>query len=243
MNTVKISAWLGRPLMLLLVLALAGCGGSGGSSNRNNTQTAEYQVRLINLTAGQPLSPPVVFIHTSSLRTFTIGEAATVGLEQLAEGGETQQLVTEALFSQAVLAHTAATAAVPPGGSQTYNLTISENSRSSAELSLLTMLVNTNDAFAGVSATSISSLAVNGSVTINGIAYDSGTEANTESAGTMPGPADSGEGFNSARDDIADEVRMHSGVVTSDDGLSTSVLTQAHRWDNPTVRIVITRLK
>ncbi|MGI9283362.1 MAG: spondin domain-containing protein [Endozoicomonas sp.] len=74
-------------------------------------------------------------------------------------------------------------------------------------------------------------------------AHHSGTEANTESAGTMPGPADNGEGFNSARDDFADEVRMHSGVVTSDDGLSGSVLTQEHRWDNPTVRVVITRVK
>ena len=74
-------------------------------------------------------------------------------------------------------------------------------------------------------------------------AHHSGTEANTESAGTMPGPADNGEGFNSARDDLADEVRMHSGVVTSDDGLSGSVLTQEHRWDNPTVRVVITRVK
>lgn len=89
------------------------------------------------------------------------------------------------------------------------------------------------------------------------VTWDAGTEANTETAATMPGPAASaagggGEaaGYDVVRDDLADAVRLHQGVVTSanaDDpsreGLSTSVLTEAHRFDFPTSRVVITRTR
>lgn len=42
--------------------------------------------------------------------------------------------------------------------------------------------------------------------------------------------ADGGEGFNAARSDINDIVRGDGGVVTADDGLSSSVLNQSHRF-------------
>jgi hypothetical protein len=72
--------------------------------------------------------------------------------------------------------------------------------------------------------------------------YDAGTESNSEAQGTIPGPADGGTGFEAERDDV-DFVGMHSGVVSMDDGLATSVLTQAHRFDNPAAYIVITRME
>ena len=104
------------------------------------------------------------------------------------------------------------------------------------------MLVNTNDAFTGVSSYSLEDLNVGESVVINTNAYDAGTEANSESAGTIPGPADSGEGFNALRDD-ADSVRMHMGVVSKDDGLTTSVLSAEAKFDNPVMRLRIRRIK
>jgi hypothetical protein len=105
------------------------------------------------------------------------------------------------------------------------------------------MLVNTNDAFTGVTEVSLSGLELGESMTMNALSYDSGTEANSEALGTIPGPADGGEGFNSVRDDLADHVTLHSGAITMDDGLNTSVLTEAHRWDNPTARVTITRVQ
>ncbi len=56
--------------------------------------------------------------------------------------------------------------------------------------------------------------------------------------GTIPEPADSSTGFDALRDDV-DFVTYHSGVVSADDGLSSSVLTQAHRFDNPAVKLII----
>jgi len=103
--------------------------------------------------------------------------------------------------------------------------------------------VNTNDAFTALNNLGAANMAVGESRTATTISYDSGTEANTEAAGTIPGPADGGEGFNAVRDDIANEVRMHSGVLSADDGLNSSRLSEIHRWDNPVARITVTRTR
>ena len=78
-------------------------------------------------------------------------------------------------------------------------------------------------------------------LSVRSIAYDAGTEADSEEAATIPGPAGGGEGFNVARDDQADRVSMHSGVVSNNDGFATSNLTEQHRFDNPVVQIRIER--
>ena len=57
----------------------------------------------------------------------------------------------------------------------------------------------------------------------------------------IPGPAGGGEGFNANRDDEADRVSMHSGVVSQDDRLASSALTEQHRFDNPVARVRIER--
>jgi len=36
-------------------------------------------------------------------------------------------------------------------------------------------------------------------------------------------------------------VLVHAGVISVDDGLTTSALNESHRFDNPVVRITITR--
>ena len=54
-------------------------------------------------------------------------------------------------------------------------------------------------------------------------------------------PAGGGEGFNAARSDRVDQVAMHTGVVSQDDGFATSGLTGQHRFDNPVTDIRIER--
>ena len=88
----------------------------------------------------------------------------------------------------------------------------------------------------------LSTFAVGDSWTATAGVYDAGTEVNSEAAGTMPGPADGGEGFNATRTDTG-YVAMHPGVVSGDDGLTNSVLTVQHKFDNPAVRIMVTRIE
>lgn len=224
---------------------LTACGGSSNNDGGGTTPTPPtppavntytYEVAVTNLTNAQPLSPIAVVLHNEG-KLWTVGEKASVALEKLAEGGD----VTDVLALDVALASGAGTGIVMPGATDTVSVDI--DGAFPNFISVATMLVNTNDAFSGVNAKDISSLALNESVWLRTNTYDSGTEANTESDGSMPGPANAnGEGYNAERDDF-DIVTMHPGVVTQDDGLMNSVLTQAHRFDNPTLAIKITRTK
>ncbi len=195
--------------------------------------TVSYEIRVTNLTNAQPLSPVAAVLHTEG-RLWSIGEAASEALEQMAEGGDTSAIRALSV----VMSEAAGEAPIGPGQSDT--LTISIDDVTDANLSIVTMLVNTNDAFTGLNAYNLADLDVGEQWTSVARAYDAGTEANSEAAGTMPGPADGGEGFNTERDD-ADFVALHPGVVSADDGLSSSVLSVQHKFDNPVMRITVTR--
>lgn len=221
--------------VLLTSLYLSGCG-SGSSSSSG--APARYEVTVVNATNNQPLSPVAVVTHTAAFSAWTVGAAASTELENIAEGGSNSQL----LASLAGIDTTSASgaSAIGPGGSETISITPSAATQTL--VTVVTMLVNTNDAFSGLRSVDVSGLASGDSMSFMTGVYDAGTELNSESAGTMPGPADGGEGFNAARTDINNVVRSHGGVVTSDDGLSSSVLNESHRFDNPGMRVTITRI-
>ncbi|NNC65679.1 MAG: hypothetical protein HKN84_12905 [Gammaproteobacteria bacterium] len=201
-----------------------------------------FEVTTTNLTNAQPLSPAAVIAHQSGYSVFEIGTPATIGLEVLAEDGTTSALIAGARASAAVVATATGAAPIGPAGSETIAIDVPTSELSGLTLSTSMMLVNTNDAITGINGVDVSSLAVGDSVTLRSIAYDAGTEANTEAAVHIPGPAGGGEGFNGARDDVADRVAMHSGVVSQDDGKPTSDLTGQHRFDNPVAAIRIERI-
>ncbi len=220
---------------LLGVTMLAGC-----PQNGDNPAMVSYEVTVTNLTEAQPLSPPGLVLHRDGYTPWQIGSSASDGLEKLAEGGDPTPLLTEAKFNPRVRATRADTAPILPGTSS--SIIIEGNRHPTVELSLATMLVNTNDGFTGLAAQSLTNLGLHESVTYEVPAYDAGTEANSESAATVPGPAAGGEGFNSVRDD-RNSVGGHPGVVSAGDGLGDSALDVSHRFDNPVARIRITRLE
>jgi hypothetical protein len=204
----------------------------------------KYSITVTNLTLGQPFSPLAYSLHYSGFSPFTIGMPATIGLEKIAESGAADDFISEARSNSDVVMADHATGLTLPGETKMLGVNVSIDMAKSNQLlfSLVNMLGNTNDAFTGVDSIAIGGLAIGENLTLNAMGYDAGTEMNTESAATIPGPAGGGEGFNAVRDDIADQVTMHSGAVTHDDGKIDSTLTQIHRWDNPVARITITRL-
>jgi len=203
---------------------------------------ATFEVTVNNLSNAQPLSPIAVIAHPESYAVFEIGQPATAGLETLAEGGDNSVLLDEA-NNVAGIGDTASGAApIGPAGAETVSLSFDDTNLGTMFISVSTMLVNTNDAITGVNAIALADMAVGDTVTMRTIAYDSGTEANSETAATIPGPAGGGEGFNAARDDIADQVAMHTGVIGQDDGFATSDLTGQHRFDNPVAQVTIERI-
>jgi hypothetical protein len=202
---------------------------------------ASFDVTVSNLTNAQPLSPVAVIGHQSAYAIFAVGSPAGQGLEEMAEGGDNSTLLAEANAAAAVVVTASGAAPVGPAGSETVTLSMLDSMRFGLMLSVSTMLVNTNDAFTALNGVSLETMAVGDMLTFNTVAYDAGTEADTEMAMHIPGPAGGGEGFNVARDDQADQVTMHSGIVSQDDGLVTSDLTEQHRFDNPVMRVRIER--
>ncbi|BAJ03877.1 spondin domain-containing protein [Shewanella violacea] len=227
-------------MVLASLFTLSACSDNDYSPINTQTPTQvatqDYRVTVTNLTANQPMSPLALLRHNADITAWQTGGAASLPLETLAESGDS----TGFADMDGVDALIKGLGILAPGMTESIELELSPDEV--ASISVLTMLVNTNDAFAGVNSVSLVDLAVNTTVKFSSIAYDAGTEANSEAKGTIPGPADSGEGFNAARDDV-DRVHAHPGVISADDGLANSVLSASHRFDNPVLTISIERLR
>ena len=224
------------PAAAAILGILAGC---GSSDDGDAVEMRTLRITVANLTANQPASPVLVSLHRGS-DAWRAGSPASVALERLAEGGDGSALAAE-LAAAGGLVDATGSAPVAPGGIDSFEL--SYPAADDARLTVATMLVNTNDAFAGLSGLPVGMLEPGARQAYLLAALDAGTEDNAEAAGSVPGPADGGEGFNAARDDVRDAVRVHAGVVGRQDGLAGSVLEGKHRFDNPVLRVEIERVR
>ena len=238
LNTVLLSS-----LALSSSILLTACGGSDNDNDapaETESPTTEinaiYEVTVTNATNAQPLSPPAFIIHNDGYPAWETGVAASPGLEILAESGSPEDFISEK--QDYALTDTAGDNAIIPGANASVSLETEWNE--GLQITVATMLVNTNDAFTGTTGFAIGQLAVGESISQLTRIYDAGTEENSETSESIPGPAANGEGYNSERE-TSDFVAIHSGVVTQDDGLSTSVLTEAHRFDNGAMVVRIER--
>ena len=244
LRTAMVSAAIGTSMLL------TGCGSSSShdSTADNITDNAvdssvdmrTYEISVSNITPNQPFSPIAVILHTPGYQAWVDGETASTALELLAEAGDNSNLLSNAGDHSSYLASDSGAGIIGPGNSESIQLEV--DAQNGVSLSVVTMLVNTNDAYTGINASSLADLESGESVNYRAPVWDAGTESDTEAAGTIPGPADGGEGFNAARSDSNDRVRFHSGVISNQDGLSGSVLTAGHRFDNPAAVVTITRL-
>lgn len=216
------------------LLLLSACGGSDNDAPEP-APAPEYtfEVTVQNHTENQPLSPITVMSHSDAYSAWTFAMPASVALETLAEAGDSSEMLKDTLLLNGV----ADSGPLMPSVSTT--LTVKTNDENNY-LTIISMLVNTNDAFTGLSKYDVSGLEVDESFSMNLPVYDSGTEANSEIAATLPGPVSNGEGFNAVRDDV-DFVSRHPGVVSKDDGLMTSALDQSHRFESIVARVTIKR--
>ncbi len=225
-------------LMLMATGVLASCSLDFGDDDDNDEPepvvNQVYQISIQNLTQSQPLSPPGIFTHSTEYKLWAAGEMASVALEVLAEGGDASMLDDLDIVMQSQLAEMP----VAPGENMSWTFEIEQGSTEA--LSIATMLVNTNDAFTGVTAMPLANMGV-GEVHQQYLqAYDAGTEMNDESA--LPGPAASAEGFNASRSGDVNRVYLHAGVLTQYE-LSGSVLMPEHKFDNPVAKLMVKRLQ
>jgi len=201
------------------------------------TDTRQFQIDVTNLTQNQPITPVALVLHRAGYQAFMLGEQSSVALEVLAEAGDTSTFLSEAGATTAVLDTAAGAAMIAAGASERFMLTgLSGEYR----LSLVGMLANTNDGFTALNGISIGGIENGASAVFHANVYDSGTEENNEVASDIPGQG--GEGFNATRND-RDFIIVHPGVISMMDGLATSDLNQSHRFDNPAMKVRVTRIQ
>ncbi len=210
----------------------------------------KVSVTVQNLTHGSHFTPLLIAAHNESSKLFQAATAASAHLQAMAEGGDTKGLIADLDAAGAV--HTSATALLAPGESYTGDMLDITNSDNNT-LSLVGMLLPTNDGFVGVSSWRIPSTP--GTYILPGLAYDAGTEANDEllglaDAGTpgnagVPGAPSGSAGMNgsgAAEVDTNRKIHIHRGVLgdTDSTGGTSDFDSRVHRWLNPVARITVT---
>ncbi len=228
----------------IAALLLQGCFHDGDSPPSSGTPPddspslqRQFQVDVTNLTQNQAISPVAVILHRTAYQPFMMGEKSSMALEILAEGGDNNALLADANTNVEVFDTASGSAKIVVGASERFMLA---GTSSEYQLSLAGMLVNTNDGFAALNGADVDQLTAGASITFYANVYDAGTEGNSEAASDLPGQG--GEGFNAVRND-SDFIIIHPGVVSAIDGLETSVLDQSHRFDNPAMKVQVTRLQ
>ena len=217
-----------RRLSLLLVPVLIASAFLSGSANARADDAAKtWRVTITNLTSAQPLSPPLFAVHTSKVDVWSVGSVASPGVAAIAEDADNSTLTAALTGAPGVRSvETGAGGPIPPGASRTYSV---ETRGQYNRVTVLTMLVNTNDAFTGLDALHVTGRGA----TMAKAAYDAGSERNNELAAFIPGPC-CGHPF--VRDPTSEPIAMHAGILGVGD-LDPAV----YDWTNPVARISITR--
>lgn len=234
-------------LALSAIATIAAVAGTAGIQESNAAKTATFEVTVTNITPGQPITPPLLVTHAKGMGFFAVGQEASEHMQQLAENGNAEPLVQDIAGADGVFDVVQGSAplapANDPGGtglahSETFTITADGSHR---YLSFASMLVCTNDGFAGVDGIR---LPYYHEKTAYAKAYDARTEMNTEDFADLVPPCQGAigissddEGTGASNPAIAEDgiIIPHPGIMGGGD------LTSVHMWGNPVVKIDIVR--
>ena len=154
----------------------------GSSLDRNSAsgQATDFQLTVRNITARQPISPPIVVVHDSNAVLLPSSAGRLAGLEAFAESGSQPELM-ESLRGRSGVKDVLRFGGILDPNSQQTLLRVS--AEPGDHISVLGMLMCTNDAIA------LGTIIVpqDGSPGYgSGTVWDAGTEDNEESRATVP---------------------------------------------------------
>jgi hypothetical protein len=209
-----------------------------------------WRVTIDNLTGppfasfGQPLSAPLVAVHSNRADMWSVGEPASETIRHIAEDGHPEfglaTLTGQPGFRSVAIEHLGTFPGVPglvpipifPPGlplASTRTFTVTSSGKYD-RLSIAMMLGLTNDGFTGLD--SVPLHGDGGVYFTNG--YDAGTERNNETAAFLPNVSL----IQFVRDPESNVIRLHPGIVGGG-ALSPA----AHGWRDPVARITIRRIR
>ncbi len=236
--------------LLLTSLAVVGLAGASGDDDggKKGKKDATYRITIINLTPGQAFTPPVIATHSSSIDIFTLGEEASMLVQEVAENGNNGPLVmaleADGRVEDVVVGMAPLVPANNPGSTAFSHIAMFTIAAGNAKfISFISMLICTNDGFTGLDSVR---LPKKNSVTLFARAYDARTEMNTEDFADMVPPCQGLIGVSSADDGIGmtDPTLAEDGIIIPHPGIigGTDLLPGVHGWNDPVAKIIIERI-
>jgi hypothetical protein len=238
-------------LVVVVTASTAACAPGGGGGWGSPRPMPEYEVKVVNVNRGaQWLTPPVVAVHDRSVDVFTRGQRASLGVAQIAENGNVDPLVNSLTDAHGVASVEVAVSAdeppLAPGEETTVTLTGSWRAN---RLSLVSMLICTNDGFTGLDGVQLPAR-VGQSRSFYGQDLDAGSERNTEDFVDLVPPC---QALNGVTDDdgapgtgMSDPALAEGSVVRNHRGVAglADLTAEAHGWDTrrPIIEVVVTRV-
>jgi Spondin_N len=232
----------------LVSAAVAACGTdqptalapTDASANQLNSAES-YDVTITNLTSGQPLSPAVLVTHVRRVSLFSMGSMASAGIQAIAEDGN--PAVSAAMLTGVRGVFDVVTTGAPahriggPGPTSVQATIMAD--REHRLLSFATMLICSNDGFAGLNGVALPN--DDQPVTVYAYGYDAGTERNTEAGGDIVPPCFGigpvgGHAGGGGRRAESRTIRMHPGFHGERD-----LVPAQHGWQGPVAMVTIQR--
>jgi Spondin_N len=238
------------PRILVGVAVLALPASFAGTASAVPPDATTYEVTITDLTGGQPLTPPVVAVHRGTNAVFRVGHRASFEVKEIAENGNNAPLLDALAANRRVTRSLQAGSGplVPPGtpGSAMFEQSVTftvDGNRGTDRLSIVAMLICTNDGFTGVNSL-VLPRHVGEHVTVQTAGYDAGTEVNTEDFADMVPPCQalvgvsSGDpGTTTSDPALAERGRIahHTGIAGGHD-----LRPDVHGWTDPVAEITVT---
>ncbi len=245
--------------------AAAAGDGAASSGPADALTVYDYEITVVNLSQGQPFSPPVIATHRGDGGVWKLGLPAIDGVVQIAENGNNGPLVaalTERRLAGELVDVGQGTSPLVPAGSPgagplgdgpcadgcpdrtTLRLYAPADD---PRLSWVSMLVCTNDGFTGVNSIELPT-EIGEELVVEATGYETSTEENTEDLADIMPPcqgligvasASGAPGTAESNPDLAESgnVVPHRGVIGGAE-LDPAI----HGWGDPVAKIIVTRI-
>lgn len=187
------------------------------------SSSPRYELSFTNLTEGQPMTPPVFAVDDEALDLFGLYGFASPGVQQIAENGNLAPLADylskAGLEDSGIASGFGADGEGPVLPGETRTATFHADGLFGRQFSAVSMVVCTNDGFTGLDDIDLP-VFKGQTVIVYAMAYDAGTETNTEDLGDLVPPCSGGaSGTGASNPALAEGGRItpHEGITGAGD--------------------------